>query len=29
MVQAMVKRDPALSAQRVREHFANGLQAAG
>jgi DNA-binding GntR family transcriptional regulator len=28
MVQAMVKRDPALSAQRVREHFANGLQAA-
>jgi DNA-binding GntR family transcriptional regulator len=29
MVQAMVQRDPALSAQRVREHFANGLQAAG
>ena len=28
MVQAMVKRDPALSAQRVREHFANGLEAA-
>jgi DNA-binding GntR family transcriptional regulator len=29
MVQAMVQRDPVLSAQRVREHFANGLQAAG
>jgi DNA-binding GntR family transcriptional regulator len=28
MVQAMVQRDPDLSAQRVREHFANGLQAA-
>ncbi|CAN1512632.1 GntR Transcriptional regulators [Burkholderiaceae bacterium] len=29
IVQALVQRDPALSAQRVREHFANGLQAAG
>jgi len=29
MVQALVQRDPVLSAQRVREHFANGLQAAG
>lgn len=29
ILQALVKRDPALSAQRVREHFANGLQAAG
>jgi DNA-binding FadR family transcriptional regulator len=29
IVQALLQRDPALSAQRVREHFANGLQAAG
>jgi DNA-binding GntR family transcriptional regulator len=29
MLQALVQRDPVLSAQRVREHFANGLQAAG
>lgn len=29
IVQALLKRNPALSAQRVREHFANGLQAAG
>jgi DNA-binding GntR family transcriptional regulator len=28
IVQALLQRDPALSAQRVREHFANGLQAA-
>ena len=27
IVQALLQRDPALSAQRVREHFANGLQA--
>lgn len=29
IVQALLQRDPALSGQRVREHFANGLQAAG
>jgi DNA-binding GntR family transcriptional regulator len=29
MLQALVQRDPVLSAHRVREHFANGLQAAG
>jgi DNA-binding GntR family transcriptional regulator len=29
MLQALVQRDPVLSAQRVREHYANGLQAAG
>jgi DNA-binding GntR family transcriptional regulator len=29
IVQALLQRDPALSAKRVREHFANGLQAAG
>jgi DNA-binding GntR family transcriptional regulator len=27
IVQALVQRNPSLSAQRVREHFANGLQA--
>ncbi len=27
IVEALVQRNPALSAQRVREHFANGLQA--
>jgi DNA-binding FadR family transcriptional regulator len=27
IVQALLQRDPALSAQRVREHFTNGLQA--
>lgn len=29
IVEALAQRNPALSAQRVREHFANGLQAAG
>jgi DNA-binding GntR family transcriptional regulator len=29
ILQALLKRDAAMSAQRVREHFANGLQAAG
>ena len=29
IVEALAQRNPELSAQRVREHFANGLQAAG
>lgn len=29
IIEALTQRNPTLSAQRVREHFANGLQAAG
>ena len=29
LLDALLARDPALSAQRMREHFANGLEAAG
>ncbi len=29
IVKALVQRDPALAAQRMREHFRNGLEAAG
>ncbi len=29
ILDALLARDPALSAQRMREHFANGLEAAG